>query len=92
MKVKAGISSSSFSTTKIPVNFLFGYDIDFGNKIIPFFGFELEYFLPTKGDKWSLFIDPKFRSFKASKVAVTSASMFNNSERIDFNYNQLRFL
>ncbi|MFY0629521.1 MAG: hypothetical protein JXR05_04010 [Flavobacteriaceae bacterium] len=90
LKAKAGISSSSFSTSKIASNFLFGYDIDFGSKIIPFFGFELEYFLPTKGNKWSLFIDPKFRSFKISTVAITSNStVFDNSEKVDFNYKSI---
>lgn len=88
-KAKAGASSTSLNLEKLGGLFLFGYEVDFGSKIVPFFGFELEYMLPTKGNKWSIFIDPRYRSYSTSKVAIVSNSLTNNTDKITVDYKSL---
>ncbi|MFD2565730.1 hypothetical protein [Pseudotenacibaculum haliotis] len=89
VKAKVGTSMSNMSIKKYGTQFIFGYEVDFGNKIVPIFGFELEYMLPTKGNKWSLFIDPKFRSINTTVTAVTSDRPINNTEEIELTYKSI---
>ena len=84
-KIKAGVSSANIIVDKPAFDvFDFSYQIDFGSKIIPVFGIEIEYFLPTKGNKWSLYTDPKIRTYRAEKNVITSRN--GNPENVEIAY------
>lgn len=44
------------------------YKLEFGSKISFRIGAELEYILPFNNNKWSLFIDPNYKSFKLDRM------------------------
>ena len=71
--IKAKISGNFSSlATK---NKLSSREIDFGSKLTPSFGLEAEYILPFNNNKWSMFIEPTFQSFSASKEYVYNSGV-----------------
>ncbi len=44
-------------------------NVDFGNKWNPVFGLNLEYVLPFNNNKWSVFLEPVYQSYK-SEVSI----------------------
>ncbi|PZR19118.1 MAG: hypothetical protein DI539_15040, partial [Flavobacterium psychrophilum] len=55
-----GMTINSFDIS----NNVSGYEFDFGSKTSYRIGAELEYVLPFNNNKWSLFFDPNYQSFK----------------------------
>jgi hypothetical protein len=62
LKFTPGIVFSSLNIE----NSVTGYDFDFGNKTSYRIGAELEYVMPFNNNKWSIFLDPNYQSFKKS--------------------------
>ncbi len=60
-------------------------DISFDSKPIYAPGFELEYVMPFNNNKWSLFIDPSYQSYK-SEITDTFPShpSFNRTTSVDY--------
>jgi hypothetical protein len=83
-KLKAGISYTSFNVDRVGIDlFRYSYQIKYDAKITPVFGFEIEYFLPIKGNKWSVYVDPKYRSFSGKKNVETFP---NRTQDVEVSY------
>tara|TARA_R110001606_G_scaffold4569_1_gene21235 strand:+ start:1999 stop:3228 length:1230 start_codon:yes stop_codon:yes gene_type:complete len=87
-KLKAGASFASMNIDRVGFEVTdFSYQMDFGSKIIPTIGFEVEYFLPSKGNKWSIYSDPKYKSF--SSKTNTQTTFNGRTEDINVTYNSI---
>ena len=85
-KIKAGATFASLSVDRVVNNRLdYSYQIDYESKVIPTYGFEIEYFLPVKGNKLSIYSDPKYKSFSGLKNTQTSASGVREDVEIKYN-------
>ena len=79
--VKPGIS---FSTANLKIEDGSPLNVDFGSKVSPRFGVELEYVFPFNKNKWSIFIEPNYQSYKQTALSAT-----NNPAEIEYNSVQL---
>lgn len=72
LKVTAGVHSASLETnTNVPG---FSDNYDFGTKAVFSGGFEAEWILPFNNNKWSLFANPYYQSYKKDdRKPVSSA-------------------
>jgi hypothetical protein len=62
LKVTTGVQNSSLEVrTETP---MYKDSYDFGSTTGPLFGVEAEWILPFNNNKWGLFINPNYRSFK----------------------------
>lgn len=87
-KVKTGMSYASLIIDRVGFNnFDYSYKIKYDSKVIPTFGFEIEYFLPFKGNKLSLNLDPKYKSF--SGIINTQTSNNGNREDVEVKYSSI---
>ncbi len=70
--LKVGVSNSSLSISNpvslIGVSTSNNRNVDFESSFGVRFGSELEYVLPFNNNKWSLFIEPMYQSFKSNKT------------------------
>lgn len=86
-KLKSGISLNNFNFEDVKEDsFDHGYSQDFDSKILPVIGIEIEYFLPVKGNKWSVYFDPRFRSYSSSKPFQSTPNLI---EMVDVNFKSI---
>jgi len=57
---------------------IFGNDIDYGNKLNLRIGFETEAVLPFHNEKWSVYIEPTFQSFKGEEIVARTGIAFGD--------------
>lgn len=70
-KVTAGVNFASLSADIETGMFTSGHD--FGSQVVPTVGIEAEWILPFNNNKWGLFINPAYQSFKKDDRVVTSS-------------------
>lgn len=75
--VKPGIS---FSSAKLKVDDGSASNVNFANKAGFRFGIELEYVLPSRKNKWALFVEPIYQNYKQ-----TGENFYNNPAEINYN-------
>ena len=67
LRVKAGLNYSKVTITALNTSFN-TIPSESGNEVSPRFGIELEYMLPLNNNRWSIFIEPTYLSFKGTSV------------------------
>ena len=83
-----GINANSYSTNasrRVP--------IDFGSSISPVFGVEFEYIMPFNNNKWSVFSDIRFASFKSERIVESPIilGMQLPSQKVTLEYSSVDF-
>ena len=79
--LKGGIS---FTSAKLNIEDGSPVNVDFASKISPKFGVELEYVLPFRKNKWSVFLEPTYQTYKQ-----TGKNFTNNDAMISYNVIEL---
>ena len=75
--LKPGIS---FNSAKFQISGGSNLDTNFESKLSPRFGLQLEFILPTRRNKWSVFVEPTYQTYKQeSKNAGLSPAMIEYS-------------
>lgn len=75
--IKPGIS---FNSAKFQISGGSDLDTDFESKLSPRFGVQLEFILPTRRNKWSVFVEPTYQTYKQeSKNVGLSPAMIEYS-------------
>ena len=75
--IKPGIS---FNSAKFQISGGSNLDTDFESKLSPRFGLQLEFILPTRRNKWSVFVEPTYQTYKQeSKNVGLSPAMIEYS-------------
>lgn len=60
--------------------------VEYGGKIYPRIGLELEMVLPFGGDKWSLFLDPSYQLLRSEKEFVQTIGTYEIETSSEINY------
>lgn len=74
LTIRPGVNFTSFNTS-----FSYGYrsdDMDFGNKTSFRIGLEAEFVLPFNKNKWAIFIEPTYQSYKSEAEYIESPDTF----------------
>lgn len=75
--IKPGVS---FNSAKFEISGGSNLDTDFESKLSPRFGVQLEFILPTRRNKWSVFVEPTYQTYKQeSKNVGLSPAMIEYS-------------
>lgn len=81
LNIRPGLNSSSLSINNSVSD---TRDTDFDNELSFRFGIEGEYILPFNKNKWALFIEPTYQSFKSEKQLTTSSAFVNQKIAVDY--------
>jgi hypothetical protein len=60
--------------------------VDYGGKLYPRYGLELELILPFRGGKWSLFLDPSYQAYRSEKQFVQRIGLFDIETKTELVY------
>lgn len=79
------ISGLDYSSLKIEnsSDYLYNYNLDFGNKINFRIGGELELILPFNKNKWTVFITPSYQRFKADGD-INENTVYHNNFKVNY--------
>lgn len=88
LSLKLGLNNTSFKIQNLRSN----TESDFGNQLGLRFGLEAEFIMPFNRDKWSVFIEPTYQSFKTVDGAGPFASINYNSIEIPIGLRHYLFL
>lgn len=105
LSVKVGVTNSKFSIERnlsFPTsNITSNYSVDFGKKINPRFGLELELILPIDNNKWAIFIDPSYQRYSSKTDGIgilttveyeTKANVYYNTVELPFGFRYYLYL
>ncbi len=89
--LKTGIS---FNSAKFQISGGSDVDVDFASKISPRFGLQLEFVLPTRRNKWSVFVEPTYQTYKqeGQNVGLSPAMIEYNSIELPVGIRYYMFL
>ncbi len=78
---------SSFSMERLKEVNNYNFNVDFGSQFNYSLGFELEMILPMNNDKWSLYLEPSYRYFKANKeITYFESGLFIKKSAVKIDY------
>lgn len=84
LKVTAGVQNSSL---EIQLNSpMYSNYYDFGSATGPLFGVEAEWILPFNNNKWGLFINPNYKSFKKNDPKTGASGTNPRGWQVDITY------
>ena len=86
LKLRPGIQSSALSISN--ANSVFR-NVEFGSKIRMRFGVEFEAVLPYNRNKWSLFFEPTFQSYKENTETRPFSEFSNTSLAVEAKYSSI---
>lgn len=91
VKIKGGLNYFKVSATELGIPFGDpNYDSEY--KTNPRFGIELEYLLPSNNNRWGVFIEPSYQSFKGdAELVIEGAVNIIRSVSVDYKSIELPF-